>query len=629
MTKAWARFETGFILPPGMKQADMIIRVRAFAATLGSALQLVWRSSPRLALANALLAGAQALLPLAGLYALKRAVDAATEALHTLAARTPAGGGWGWLQHDPAGRAVAFWFLAGAAVMGVTAVLRVLASWVGEQHAMAVSDRVHVQLHRKLLEVEIAFFEDTGEQNRLHLAQEQAMTQPITILNGLFLLLQGVVGFLGVLVLLTALHPLVALALALAGLPALLLRLRRSQRLYAWRRDLAPLEREAGYFHHVLTSGDYAKELRLQGHGAFCRQRFGAVRTRLRVARLQWRRYVLSQELAVQVFTLAVAAALLLWMTGRLVAGALTIGALVMYAQAVQRGQGLLGTVISAVVDLYQSSLFLRAFDELLQLPARLPVPAEPRKPARPLRTGIVFDHVCFSYPGTARDVLRDLSFAIQPGERLAVVGANGAGKSTLVKLLCRLYDPTTGRILVDGTDLRELDPVAWRRCIGVLFQDFGRYQLTAAENIWVGDPQGTAADGRIAAVATRAGLDATLQGWPQGLATPLGRWLRPGIEPSAGQWQRLALGRALLRDAELLVMDEPTSALDARTQREVIRTLDEAAAGRMALIVSHRPEMLALARRAIVLRDGAIVEQGTPDGLQATGGEFARLFGG
>jgi len=455
------------------------------------------------------------------------------------------------------------------------------------------------------------------------------MTQPITILNGLFQLLQGVIGLLGILVLLATLQPLVALALALAGLPALLLRLHRSQKLYAWRRDLAPLEREAGYFHHVLTSGDYAKELRLHGHGPFCRRRFEAVRSRLRKARLQWRRYVLSQELAVQIFTLAVAASLLLWMTGRLVAGVLTVGALVMYAQAVQRGQGLLGTVIGAVVDLYQSSLFLQAFDELLRLPARLTVAAAPRAPQRPLRAGIVFDHVSFSYPGTSRAVLRDLSFALRPGERLAVVGANGAGKSTLVKLLCRLYDPTAGQILVDGLDLRELDSEAWRRCIGVLFQDFGRYQLTAAENIWVGDPRGTAGDARIAAAASRAGLDETLRGWPQGLATPLGRWLRPGVEPSAGQWQRLALGRALLREADLLVMDEPTSALDARTQREVIRTLDEASANRMTLIVSHRPEMLALARQVIVLRDGAIVEQGTPDSLRAAGGEFARLFGG
>ena len=604
-------------------------RLRAFAVTMGHSLQLVWRSSPRLTLGNALVAGVQALLPLAALYALKRAVDAAAAAVHHFAAGGGAVGSlWEMLRSDAASREVAFWFIVGAAIVGVTAILRVAAAWLGEIHAMAVSDHVHALLHRKMLEVDLAFFEDTAEQNRLHLAQEQAMTRPIGVLHSLFQLLQGVLGFLGVLILLAGLHPLVAVVLALAGLPALLLRLHRSRRLYEWHRSLAPMEREAGYFHHLLTAGEYAKEARLQGHGGFCRQRFEAIRTRLRAARLTWRRYVLSQEMVVQFFTLGVVAALLLWMTGRLLAGAITLGALVMYAQAMQRGQGLLGMAVTAVVDLYQSSLFLQAFDELMQLPARVQTPATPRAVPSPLRQGIVFERVSFVYPGTTRAVLNDLSFAITPGEALAIVGANGAGKSTVVKLLCRLYDPAAGRILVDGVDLRELDPAAWRARIGVLFQDFARYQLTAAENVWIGDPHGDAGDPRIAAAVQRAGLDETVRNWPQGLQTPLGRWLHAGgVEPSVGQWQRVALARSLLRDAELLVLDEPTSALDVHTQHEVIRMLRAAAAGRMALVVSHRPEMLELASRVIVLRDGSAVEQGTADSLRAAGGAFAKLF--
>jgi ATP-binding cassette subfamily B protein len=602
-------------------------RLRAFFASLGHALQLVWRSSPRLTLGNAFVAAAQALLPLAGLYALKRAVDAAAAATHHLAAGS-SGDLWSLLRHEPAAREVAVWFVIGAAVMGATALLRVAASWLGELHAMAVSDHVHALLHRKMLEVDLAFFEDSAEQNRLHLAQEQAMTRPVGVLGSVFQLLQGVVGFLGVLVLLAALHPLVAVALALAGLPALLVRLHRTRRLYEWQRSLAPLEREAGYFHHLITSGDTAKEARLQGYGGFCRDRFAAVRERLRAARLAWRRQILSQEFGMQLFALAVVAALLLWMTGRLLAGALTLGALVMYAQAVQRGQGLVGGIVSSVVDLYQSSLFLQAFEELLRLPARVSAPASPRPVPSPPQQGITFEHVSFAYPGTERPVLQDLSFTLAPGEALALVGANGAGKSTVVKLLCRLYDPTAGRILVDGLDLRTLDPAAWRSRIGVLFQDFARYQLTAAENVWLGDPRGDPADPRVAAAVERAGLADAARSWPHGLRTPLGRWLHPGgVEPSAGQWQRVALARALLREADLLVLDEPTSALDAHTQHAVIRTLQAAAAGRAALIVSHRPEMLALATRVIVLRDGIVAEQGTVAALRATGGEFARLF--
>jgi ATP-binding cassette subfamily B protein len=601
--------------------------LRTLASTLAHALRMVWRSAPRLTVAQAWLAASQALLPLVTLVALKRAVDAAAVVVGRLPAAATDGGAWFALLHNPAGRDVATWLVVGAAALGASACLRALAVWIAEQHAMAVSDHVHARLHGKLMAVDLAFFEDTGDQNRLHLAQSQAMTRPISVMDSLFRILQGAVGFLGVLLLLAALHPLVALTLALAGVPALFFRLQRGQRLYEWRRELAPLEREAGYFHHLLTSGESAKELRLQGHGEFCGARFAAVRSRLRDARLVWRRYVLSRELALQFVMLAIAAVLLLWMTGRLLAGALTLGALVMYAQAVQRGQGQLSLLVGAVADVYQSALFLQAFDELMNLPARVVAPVLPRAAPTPMRQGIVFECVGFAYPGAGRPVLHELSFTLRPDERVALVGTNGAGKSTIVKLLCRLYDPTAGRILVDGVDLRELDPAAWRRRIGVLFQDFGRYQLTAAENIWIGDPRGAATDPRVADVARRTGLDEVVKTWPQGLATPLGRWLREGTEPSAGQWQRIALTRTMLRAADLLIMDEPTSALDARTQRDVIRMLQTAAAGRTTLVVSHRPEMLAWTQRVIVLREGAVVEEGTEAVLRSGSGEFARLF--
>jgi ATP-binding cassette subfamily B protein len=224
--------------------------------------------------------------------------------------------------------------------------------------------------------------------------------------------------------------------------------------------------------------------------------------------------------------------------------------------------------------------------------------------------------------------VLQDVSFAIRPGERVAVAGANGAGKTTLVKLLCRLYDPTSGRILIDGVDLREVDPAAWRARIGVVFQDFEHYQFTAAENVWIGDPHGSADDPRVAAAAQRAGLTEAVAAWPQGLHTQLGRWLREGVEPSVGQWQRVALARAFVRDPDVLVLDEPTSALDPQAQRDVLEKLRELSAGRLALIVSHRLPAVDLADRVVVLREGRVSEQGAPADLLAQGGELARLFG-
>lgn len=604
-------------------------RIKATLCACARAFSLAWQSSRGLAWVQTLLSVLQALLPLAGMFALKEAVDAAS----SFALQPAAGEAFGFsdllnqLAHDPVSRSIVFWFVAGAAVMATMAFLRVIVAWVAEQHAIAVSDHVHGLLHAKLMEVDLAFYENTGEQNRLHLVQEQAMTKPVGVLGGLFRLLQGAVGLMGVMILLGALEPLLVLVLILAGVPGLLMRMIRSRRLYEWRRSLAPMEREAGYFHRLLTTIDSAKELRLQGSGGFFRSRFESVRKKLRVARLVWRKRVLGEELVVQLFALLVAAGILLWLTGQLIGGVITLGSLVMYAQAVQRSQGQVGALVSALVEIHQGSLFLTAFDELLAETATVSAPSFPKAVPVRFQSGVVFEEVGFIYPGTDRPVLQSLSFTLRAGERLAIAGANGAGKSTIVKLLARLYDPSAGRILVDGIDLREFDPAEWRRKVGVLFQDFGRFQLTAEENIWLGDPQGAPADPRIAAAAGRAGLNETIEQWPQGLATPLGRWLHRGVEPSVGQWQRLAIARAVVRDAELLVMDEPTSALDPRTQRDVFRLLEQASAERMTLLVSHRPELLALADRIIVLRNGAVAEEGTADSLRSGSGAFGQLF--
>ena len=603
-------------------------KLKKTAIACGRAFRLAWNSSPRLSLVQALLSIVQALLPLLGMFALKQAVDAATAL--DVGALGDTGTAFSLLNHlftNQSSRIICFWFVAGAAVMALGAFLRAIVAWVAEQHAIEVSDHVHGLLHAKLMEVDLAFFENTGEQNRLHLVQEQAMTRPVGVLGGVFRLVQGAVGLIGVMVLLAALEPWLALVLVLAGIPGLLLRMVRSRKLYEWRRGLTPLEREAGYFHRLLSTIDSAKELRLQGSGGFCRQRFASVRKKLREARLAWRKKVLGEELAVQLFALLVAAGVLLWLTGQLIGGLITLGSLVMYAQAVQRSQGQVGVLVSAFVEIHQGSLFLTAFDELLAETAGVAAPASPKQVPTRIQTGVVFEKVDFIYPGTDRPVLQNLSFTLRAGERLAIAGANGAGKSTIVKLLARLYDPTAGRILVDGIDLRAFDPAEWRRRVGVLFQDFGRYQLTAEENIWIGDPQGSPNDPRIAAAARRAGLNETMGQWPQGLATPLGRWLHEGVEPSMGQWQRLAIARAVVRDADLLVMDEPTSALDPRTQRDIFRLLEEASADRMTLLVSHRPELLALADRIIVLRDGTVAEEGTAASLRAGSGEFEQMF--
>ena len=606
----------------------MTRRLYILPATRARAVRLVWLSDRRLALWHTALIVLQALLPLGSLVALKQVIDRATR-LFSSASPDPFtwAGAAGRLTSDAEFRLLAIWLAAGALCLVLAAAARLLVAWVSEFHAIAVTDRIYALLHGALLRADFAFFENPDSQNRLYMAREEALDRPTRLLAGLGQLLHSVIGIGGVFIILAGFTPWLPLLLGCAALPVLFFKLDRTRRFYDWRKSLTPLDRQASYFHAVMTDNAGAKEIRLYGHGDFCLGRFAAARARLREERVAWRRFVLTREALGLFIGLAVTGVILLWMTSRLLAGAVTVGALVLCVQSVQRGQHAVTALLNAVSALFEDALFLQSFEELLRQPARVGTPEHPVPVPDILRSGITFENVSFTYPGRTEPALRGLSFTLRPGERVALAGPNGAGKSTLVKLLCRLYDPTEGRILVDGHDLRAFDPADWRRRVAVLFQDFSRYQLTAAENIWIGDPQGTPADARVAAAAARVGLDETVRQWPQGLETPLGRWLRPGVEPSMGQWQRLALARAFLREAQLLVLDEPTSALDACTQQELIRLLLHAATDRPALVVSHRPEMLAWAQRVIVLRGGTIVEEGDAATLYRARGEFVRLF--
>jgi ATP-binding cassette subfamily B protein len=298
-----------------------------------------------------------------------------------------------------------------------------------------------------------------------------------------------------------------------------------------------------------------------------------------------------------------------------------------MYYQAFQRGQGYLRDILGGLANLYEDSLFLANLYEFLDLRSRVAEPSAPRPLPKPMQRGIAFEHVGFAYAGAAQPVLDDITLTIRPGEHIALVGANGAGKTTLVKLLCRLYDPTAGRITLDGIDLREFRTAALRREISVIFQDYARYHLTVRENIWLGNIALTSDDGAILDAAAAAGADTVIGKLPQGYETQLGKWFDAGQELSIGEWQKIALARAFVRDAQILVLDEPTSALDAAAEYEVFQMFRALAAGRTTLLISHRFSTVRMADRIFVLADGKIVEAGSHEELLRRGGEYARMF--
>jgi len=283
--------------------------------------------------------------------------------------------------------------------------------------------------------------------------------------------------------------------------------------------------------------------------------------------------------------------------------------------------------VLSGLAALYEDNLFLTYFHEFQALGRTVHDPAAPRALPRPMRDGIVFDQVSFAYPDTDRTAIDRVSLAIRPGEVAALVGPNGSGKTTLVKLLCRLYDPSEGRISIDGVDLRDVRVVDLRRGLSVIFQDYAEYQLTARENIWLGNVALDEGDTAVEAAARDAGADDVIAGLPEGYATRLGKVFEDGEELSIGEWQKVALARAFVRSAEILVLDEPTSALDPIAEWNVFERIRERAEGRAVILISHRFSTVRMADSIHIMDHGRLVESGTHDELLALDGRYARMY--
>jgi ATP-binding cassette subfamily B protein len=382
------------------------------------------------------------------------------------------------------------------------------------------------------------------------------------------------------------------------------------------------------YSRNVLLTPDAGKDVRLFGLSPFFRSRYAAIFGRIVGEIEALRRPLAGWETAAGGLSGAAAGAVYFLVVWRIAHGALTLGDLALYGGAATLLRANLTGVTHGLVRVVEDFRFLPSLLRVLDAPPDLPLPPPGRAcPApRPIRQGIVFEHVAFTYPGRTEPALRDVSLSVAPGECVALVGQNGAGKTTLVKLLLRLYDVSGGRILLDGLDLREYDLPDLRRQMGVIFQDFVRYELTAGENVAIGQIDALHDEERVLAAAARAGADEVLTKLPQGPDTPLGREFG-GRELSGGEWQKLALARAFVREAQVLVLDEPTAALDVPTEYAVYTRFRELTRGRATLLISHRFSTVRMAGRILFLADGAIQEEGSHDELLARGGEYARHY--
>lgn len=584
------------------------------AARLARAVRLVWQASPRWTVVNAVLVCVQGVLPLVALYLMKRIVDAVTAGIvapdKVLA-----------FQH------VSLWILCAGGVAILATLVRALGEYASEAQSLQVTDAVTDILHAQSIAVDLEYYEDPSYYNTLHRAQREAPYRPTRVVSGLIQIGQNGIALLGIAGLLFSFNWLLALVLFLAAMPGVLTRWRHSRRLDGFEQAHTEQERRAGYYHSILSDAWHAKELRLFDLGAVIQTRYRDLRQRIRHGRLTLaRRRVLAEALAHTLATVALFGSLA-WVARQTMTGAITIGGLLVCYLGFQSGLTFLQAVLRAMAGLYEDSLFLTRVYQFLDLSPKIAAPPRPVDVPHPMVRGLAVRGLAFTYPSRDQETLHDIDLMLAPGEVIALVGENGSGKTTLIKLLCRLYDPTRGDITVDGVDLRALDPVRWRREISVVSQDYAHYDLTAWENIWLGDVLSPPDPVRLKEAGRRSGADAAIRRLPQAYETMLGHRFTGGQELSVGEWQKIALARAFWRNARILVMDEPTSALDPLAEAELFGQFRALLGGRSAVLISHRFSTVQMADCIYVMEQGSIVERGTHQALLALNGRYARLY--
>jgi ATP-binding cassette, subfamily B, bacterial len=581
-------------------------------APLRQGLALMWQSGKGWVVLQAGLLLVQGLIPVLALYLLKAIVDAVSG---ELSGATQDPGRIGWLIAAAGGVAI------------VGAALRALSTLVTEVQALRLGDLVNELLHRKSVEIDLQFYESPDFYDTLHRAQTEAPSRPARIVAGLVQIGLGAISLVAVTGLLLTFHWLLVVILLGAAIPGVWFKTRHSRRLYQWIQRNTIVHRRARYLNGLMTAIQYAKEIRLFNLGRVLQDRYGELRRQIHHGRLNLVARRSAADLLGQVFAVTAVFGSIFFISREVLAGSITIGAMVMYFGGFQRAQDFFRQMLDGLAGLYEDNLFLADFKRFLELKPAVVDPPTPRPFPRPLRQGIAFERVTFRYPGTETDVLQEINLEIQPGEHVALVGANGSGKTTLVKLLCRLYDPTTGSIRLDGTDLKDLSLADLRTDLAVVFQDYAHYHFSARENIWLGNVALPSDSDRIIEAATRTGADSVIKALPSGYETVLGRQFEKGAELSLGQWQKVALARAFLRDSQIIVLDEPTAALDPRAEAAVFDHFHELAKGRTAILISHRLSTVRRASRIYVMADGHIVETGAHDELLQLDGVYADLY--
>jgi ATP-binding cassette subfamily B protein len=574
------------------------------------ALELVWTTNRNLTLALAGLTLVAGVLPASVAYIGSLIVDAVVSAMRSAGA---------------ASRVVDLVVIEGLLVAAIAAGQRGLSVCQSLLRAQ-LGQRVNVMILEKALTLQLQHFEDSEFYDKLTRARREASTRPLSLVTRTFGLVQNGISLVSYGALLAHFSPWAVAVLLLAGVPAFIAEAKFSGdafRLFRWR---SPETRMQLYLETVLGREDHAKEVKLYGLGPRLLERYRNIFRRLY---REDRALTLRRDAWGFCLGLIGTAALYggyAWIALSTVARLITLGQMTMYVALFRQGQSAVSAILAAIGGMYEDNLYLSTLYEYLETPVPQGAGTAVRGPHP--EDGIRFEDVSFAYPDAEAPALEHITLQLRPGESLALVGENGSGKTTLIKLLTRLYAPTSGRILLDGQDLAEWDEAALRERIGVIFQDFARYQMLVGENVGAGDERFFEDEARWRAAADKGRASEFIETLPQGYNTQLGKWFRDGRELSGGQWQKIALSRAFMRTrADILVLDEPTAAMDAQAEAEVFEHFRQLARERITILISHRFSTVRMADQIAVLNRGSIVERGSHDELMRLNGNYARLF--
>ena len=574
-------------------------------------LRLIIADSKLLVLKNGIIALFQGVLPFAIIYLLKRLIDDLTT-IQTAATS----------QH--------IWHLEMLiAITGFVFLLNLIlnstGTYIREKLSQSIALSIYSLLHTKHSQLDYANLENPEQQDKIHRATVEAGFRPNKLVQACLTLVRSIAAGIIIVAMMFSIHWSIVVILTLGLLPGLIVRFRYSRKLYTLNKNNSQKERQAYYYSRVLTAIPFAKELRLFSIANVFSSRYTTLQTNINndknaIYRKQMWSEIISQTIAIILIFVSFGFVSLLALQGKI-----TIGTVVLFFLVFQRGFVILKELFQSIASLYEDNIFFADFVSFLQFPNH---PSSPDSVAvSPLKKGISFNDVSFQYPSSARLALKNISLHIPAGKTIALVGANGSGKTTLIKLLCGFYEPTQGSIFFDESKRTASNQAETRKGITAVFQDFALYNMTAAENIWLGNSEAPMDFAKIKNAGIQAGIDDSLEKLPKAYHNMIGNFFEKGEELSIGQWQKLAIARAFYRNSDILLMDEPSSALDAETESQLIESLRTLAQDKTVLIVSHRFSTIQWVDTIYVMDEGKLVESGNHSELMNLKGKYYTMY--